>query len=137
MLMTVSVVGQEKVGENQNGKFVITENLKYLKEDWDKLADGKQIDYSIIADNKDNKIYYLLGKTEGGLKIAISLELKDNVFYSIIDRKGVTTTCTCSGCMSTGCDPVLSGETWYCNDPCSNCTKSVTATNGVHSLSMH
>ena len=29
--MTVSVVGQEKVGENQNGKFVITENLKYLK----------------------------------------------------------------------------------------------------------
>lgn len=138
IIVTPNLFAQEKVGENRDGKFVITENLKNLKDEWDKLAGENIINYSIVADEKNVETYYLLGKTEKGIKIAIVLELKGEVFYSVVDSTGKSSTCTCSGCFYFGCDPVfVSDNKWICDDPCNECVKSVTASNVKQSLSVH
>lgn len=133
LFMNLSIFAQEKVGENRNGTFVITASLNLLKPEWNKIANQTVTNYSIISETTDGlRVYYLEGRTANNdVKICVGLEYIDNIFYKIaIDNDGPSSTCTCSGCLSTGCDPrwFPATKVWACINGCLGCKKSVTAT---------
>jgi len=130
-IYSLNVIGQEKVGEDKDGKFTITANLKLLKVRWNEIASETVTNYSITSPTTENvKWYYLIGTTEKGIKLATTLAYRDGIFYVPDQTLESSSTCTCSGCGYKGCDPKWMGgsEKWICDMPCLRCTKSVTTT---------
>lgn len=83
LIFSITIMAQqEKVGENRNGTYIITNNLDLLKPAWDKLAKQKVINYTIHSKTNENtEVYYLSANSEDNqMKISIVLELVNNVF---------------------------------------------------------
>jgi hypothetical protein len=135
LVFCIGVQGQtrEKVGEDDHGAFVITATLDLVKPEWNKIAKQTVTTYEIISAVDDGvRMYYLRGMTSDmGVKIATSLDLVNGIFYKpVTDDEGPTSTCTCSGCANTGCDPrwFSASKVWICTAGCLACKKTVVAT---------
>lgn len=127
----------QKVGEIKDGKFVVTEDLTFLIEKWDNLLKEDKIDgqvgrfeitsetYKDEKTEKEVEYYQITGYSkDGSVKVATELTARDSALsLSIAD----SSTCVCNGC-TLGCHPAkLRGIAWYCDNPCSECSKSETA----------
>ena len=123
----------QKVGEL---KFVLTEDLSFLKEKWNNLLKENKIDgeidrFEITSETyKDEKTenevayYQITGYTkDGSVKVATELSL-NKLSFSIAS---IESSCVCSGC-TYGCHPrKLNGTSWCCIDGCNECSKTETA----------
>jgi len=133
----------QKVGENRNGKFVITEDLTFLKEKWNKfLLDSKikgeivqiEITSDTYEENKETIRYYqitgYLKDNLGSVASLVTLDTKTN--FMKVELTNASTTVSCTGC-NLGCHPrMYKGKVWYCSSPgCPEpaaCTKTETIT---------
>lgn len=126
----------QKVGESRDGKFVITEDLSFLKEKWDDLLKDNKIDgeidrFEITAEtykddktNEDVTYYQITGYTKDNFGKVASVLSFDKIAFSL---EASSSSCTCSGC-TYGCHPrLLKGVAWCCIDGCNECTKTETA----------
>jgi len=132
LILTVSAMGQQKVGENRSGTFVITANLNLLKPRWNEIVGETVSDYRIISSTNDGaQWYYLVGTSSSGTKVATTLAYEGNNFVMPDQALASSSTCKCTGCGFTGCDPrwMKALKKWICDDPCVRCQKTVTATN--------
>lgn len=134
-----SCFAQTKIGENQNGKYVITANETDLLNAANKILKSQEISQNLtkvsIVENfvdKTNEKYYAVKFTndDNSTKLVSLLNLEGNNFYLL---KG-TKTVSCSGCRK-GCDPKryvdIDGKIeFYCSDctwgDTKDCKKSVT-----------
>jgi hypothetical protein len=122
----------QKVGVLSNGKFVITEDLSFLKERWSKALKDQNINDEIVDieiksgeyedDNKNITTYYfILGQTKDNL-VKISTELNLKISSELDASSGSV---TCSGCMA-GCSPTKLKIGWVCSLGCGDCKKTET-----------
>ena len=136
LLLTLTFAfSQRKIGENQNGKFIITENLSDIKSEWKAQLAKQGIseslgDFVIQAATSEGETYYSLqAKTPQNTTMATLLDLSKNEFRLAVGDAG-TLTVTCTGC-SYGCSPeyIKKLKVWHCTAGCGyNCTKTETVT---------
>jgi len=127
----------QKIGIVKDGKFIITENIDNIKEDWSMFLKNSKIDCVLttfeIREKQDNenpneKYYFLIGLTKSSdVKVVQLLELDQYGIFKMAPKHTVT----CSGC-TIGCSPdyVKRVKMWICADSCgSQCSKSETVSN--------
>jgi len=139
VLLTLGAQAQ-KVGEIKEGKLVITEDLSFLKERWNKVIQENKLPGTIqrfevtsdsYVDGKENVTYYqITGYTKDeSVKVATELKLggENKLTLEIAE---ISHSVTCSGCIY-GCHPRKYNKIgWACEPSCSGgeCTKSETVT---------
>lgn len=126
----------QKIGINNEGVYIITENIDNIKDRWAQIMIDKKIvgtltkfsiKEGIYEDNTNEKYYYLIGSND-----------KSNINFvtSLIYSRGAETfsieeasqTVSCSGCQA-GCSPQkLKRVGWVCTEGCSQCVKTETIT---------
>ena len=123
----------QKVGELKDDKFEITEDLSFLKEQWNKMLQENKIEGVIdrfeitlenYKDEKDSAYYQITGYSKDNfVKVATELIFSRGIF----SLDPIASTCTCNGC-TVGCHPAkLRKIARYCDNPCPECSKSDTA----------
>lgn len=138
----LSCSAQTKIGENQNGKYVITVNEEDLIKAANKILKIQEITQNLtkvsinedFVDNTNQNYYYIkFTNDDNSIKLVQLLNLEGNNFTLL---KGASTV-TCSGCRK-GCDPKRyldkDGQVeFYCSDctlgDTKDCKKSVTQSN--------
>lgn len=106
LILSISMLGQERVGENRNGTFVITANLNLLKLRWNEIMGETVKNYSIISATSEGELfYYLVANTDNGNRVATTLAYRNNIFSVPDQSLESSSTCSCDGCRWNGCDP--------------------------------
>ncbi|MEC4004302.1 hypothetical protein OX283_006515 [Flavobacterium sp. SUN052] len=127
----------QKIGVNQEDKYIITDDLSFLKEKWNQILKDQKINDQINNfkiesgeyDDGDKKIKYyaIIGTTlNSNLQMAEVIELTQNgEFYynKLLADSGHTV--SCSGCMA-GCSPKKMKFGWVCTAGCEACSKTET-----------
>lgn len=141
------------IGHLVNEEFQLSDSIDYIVSYWEDLINNcTSLDISFDAVNIeiDNDMYFLVGVDDSeDATSVVRLVLDSGVFYEYCypdpTEMSVPTgsTCTCSGCKSTGplsvndCQPKQNELGWYCTDcprGMGECVKTVTATSGGGTL---
>jgi len=139
-MLTFTANAQEnfKIGINNGGKFVITENIDVILKEWTSFLNANKIVTTLTAFEikqakyKEGDTYYYLLATdkEKAVKVAKLLLYDDvtAVFYFNNKICADSHTISCNGCTA-GCNPEhIKRVGWICADGCGSCTKSETVT---------
>lgn len=132
-----------KVGLEKDGKYVITEDIGYIKTEWKNILAKQNIaesltDYEIASGvdtgSSNEKYFYLIGfSKDKTVKVCRILILDKSTFYLDSNTADASPgTVSCSGCAS-ACNPVKIGGRWFCSQGCiNNCTKTVTVNANIN-----
>ena len=142
VIVNFTVKAQEnfKIGSNDNGKFVITENIDIIVKEWTNFLIENKINTTLATfeikqekykDEEGGTYYYLIGTNrEKTIKVAKLLLYNEASSEFYFNNKTCLDghTVTCSGCTA-GCNPEhVKKVGWICSDSCGSCTKSETVT---------
>lgn len=137
VLLSLSVSAQ-KIGVKQDGKFLVTGDLTFLREKWNQLLKNQninneiydfKIESGVYDDDKEIKYFAIIGfSRDFTVQVAEVIELSSNdefIYNKALADAGHTV--TCNGCMA-GCSPQKLKIGWICTVGCYECSKSETVT---------
>lgn len=129
LVLTLGMFAQEKIGEERNGRLVITANLNLLKAKWNEVTGETVSEYTLTSNRTETGVrYYLIGSTPSGTRIGTSVFYRSGSFFVPEPVKGVFSFTICQGCKTGGCEPQpVSDSSSICADPCNDCQRKIVA----------